>query len=166
MDGRAACSQRVRAHAHLSILICFYCGEGCIDGRGASFAVSAVEVLKASGPQGWAMSESPILVTYGPATTSTRGLLLRVWAWGGLWYNSPRDDWSQTTLEWTHLRAAKVSYEGWKACRIICEVILMYERLCRGGNYWRKMQSWPANVSNFLIICLKLLGVCVCLAFL
>lgn len=34
-------------------------GEGCIDGRGASFAVSAVEVLKASGPQGLAMSQSP-----------------------------------------------------------------------------------------------------------
>ena len=45
----------MRAHmvcSHLSVFIGFYCREGCIDGRGASFAVSAEEVLKASGPPG------------------------------------------------------------------------------------------------------------------
>lgn len=56
--------------------------EVCIDGRGASFAVSALEVLKASGPQGRAMSQSPIFVTYGPAMTNAPGLLLWLWAWG------------------------------------------------------------------------------------
>lgn len=46
-------------------------GEGCIDGRKTSFAISAVAVLNASGPQGLAISQSPILVTYGPAMTNT-----------------------------------------------------------------------------------------------
>lgn len=69
--------------------------EGCIDGRGASFAASAVEVLKASGPQGRAVSPSPILVTYGAAMTNTQGLLLQVLAWqreGGGEYYGPCDE--------------------------------------------------------------------------
>ncbi len=94
MDGRAPCSQRVCVcvcahglcaleHVHMLLLLASVCcREGCIDGRGASFAVSAVEVLKASGPQRWAMSQSPILVTYGPAMTNPQGLVLWVWAWG------------------------------------------------------------------------------------
>lgn len=63
--------------------------------EGPSFAVSAVEVLKASGPQGRAMSQCPILVTYRPATTNTPGLLLWVWTQGRggkLGCNRPRDD--------------------------------------------------------------------------
>lgn len=60
-------------------------GEACIDGREASIAV---EVLKASGPLGWAVSHSPILVTYEPAMLNTPGLLAWVWickdwGWGG-----------------------------------------------------------------------------------
>lgn len=78
MDGGAPCSQRTFERARMLLAS----GEGCIDGRGASFAVSAVEVLKASGPQGLAMSQSSILVTYGPAMTNTPGLLLWVWVWG------------------------------------------------------------------------------------
>lgn len=48
-------------------------GEGCIDGRETSFAISAVSVLNASGPQRLAISQSPIPVTYGPAMTNTPG---------------------------------------------------------------------------------------------
>lgn len=39
--------------------------------------------LKHPGLQGLAMSQSAILVTYGPAMVSTPGLLLWVWAWRG-----------------------------------------------------------------------------------
>lgn len=52
------------------MLLLLASGEGCIDGREASFAVSAVEVLKASRPQGRAMSQYPIPVSYGPAMTN------------------------------------------------------------------------------------------------
>lgn len=104
-------------------------GEGCIDGRGASFAVSAVEVLKASGPQGLAMSQSP---HPGDLWTChdehTRAALVGLGLGGGwLQYNSPRDDGSQTPLEGTHLSffmqkplsASQVSCEGCEAGRII-----------------------------------------------
>lgn len=73
-------------------------GEGCIDGRGTSFAVSAVEVLKAFGPQGRAVSQSPILVTYGPARQTPKGCCCG-FEHGGLGCNSPRDDRSQTPLD-------------------------------------------------------------------
>lgn len=73
MDGGASCTQRVCTRARARFLLLIARGEGCVDGRGASFAVSAVEVLKASGPQGLAMSQSPILVTYGPAMRNTLG---------------------------------------------------------------------------------------------
>lgn len=55
------------------LLACVRHRDGCVDGRGASFAVSAVEVLKASRPQGRAMSHSPIRVTYRPAMTDVGG---------------------------------------------------------------------------------------------
>lgn len=68
----SAC-MRARTLRRARFLLLIARGEGCVDGRGASFAVSAVEVLKASGPQGLAMSQSPILVTYGPAMRNTLG---------------------------------------------------------------------------------------------
>lgn len=70
MDGRALeCARMVL------LLACVRHRDGCIDGRGASFAISAVEVLKASRPQGRAMSHSPIRLTYRPAMTNAQGLL-------------------------------------------------------------------------------------------
>lgn len=104
-------------------------GEGCIDGRGASFAVSAVEVLKASGPQGLAMSQSPIRVTYGPAMTNTPGPLLWVWVWEGDGCNiivhvmtEARPPWKERTSLFfmqKPLSASQVSCEGCEAGRII-----------------------------------------------
>lgn len=62
MDGVAPCSQRLCVRTHgllplervhmLPLLASVSRRGGCIDGRGASFAVSAVEVLKASGSLG------------------------------------------------------------------------------------------------------------------
>lgn len=73
----------VLAHIHASSYAPATIEEGCIDGREASFAASAVEALKASRPQGQPMSQSPIQVTYGPAMTNTPWPLLSVWVLRG-----------------------------------------------------------------------------------
>lgn len=81
----------VLVHVRMALVLASVCHkEVCIDGRGTSFAVSAVEVLKAYGPKGQTVSLSPIPVTYGPATTNTQGLLLCGCTWGAGIY-SPRD---------------------------------------------------------------------------
>lgn len=72
------CSSCLRACARFERAPrCFFAGEACVDGREASAAGSAVEVLKASGPPGTRRCHSPpVLVTYGPAMLSTPRLLV------------------------------------------------------------------------------------------
>lgn len=150
MDGRAPwssmcmCLHTWRASSYAPTAI----EEGCIDGREASVAASAVEVLKASGPQGRPVSQSPIQATYGPAMMNAPLPLLSVWVLRG--------GEGCTSLFSTRLRlrfamnAAKLAEQ--------LEMIQINDSVSRERNECKALWSHLSSIWNeFLVISLNLL---------